>query len=696
MPKQNKIRFSIRKKLFVLSIAILCIPYVGLEYLRELERYLRDTLEVSLTEAARSMAGPLHGRDTLFPTRLQARENTLYIHKLGHQVQLDGYTDDWGAYLDWSDVYIKGTDADPGDRSFSYRLVVSHYEQYFYVLLEVNDRDIVYQKADTPGTIDNDHVELVFTDPAGKLKQFYFSPTAPGSIRPFTYATNVNEFDVEYKVTEYSTNIIGEWQPGDGGYNLEIAIPKNLIGAHMGFVVTDVSAMNSRQNNISIGTAGTNTDTVPGRLLLASAQIEQIIQDQGRMQGRRIWVLDSFGQVLANGGSLDNNLLQEPVNLLYAYILPSVNERFSDDLAGASRLQGQEVKQAIQGESGTHWRSSPDGKAIIVSAAAPVWIDGEIRGVVVIEETTNNIQMLQRRAMASLFNKTLLVYVMVTVLLLIYATRLSLRIRRLSREAESAIDQHGRVAGSFTPSQASDEIGELSRNYAAMLDRLKQYNEYLESMAGRLSHELRTPIAVVQSSLEHLQLKSDNPETYLERTREGVERLNMLVTRLSEASRLEQALQSSVKQETDIGDLLDKCVEAYRLAYPETGFMLHKPEQPIQRIVAPELIVQMLDKLVANAIDFGDVDKPVELTLSSSGKSWQLSLLNYGSTLPETMAEQLFNSMISIRSSSQGNEPHLGLGLYIVRLITEFHQGEVHAGNLANQKGVEFVMKFSR
>ncbi len=112
--------------------------------------------------------------------------------------------------------------------------------------------------------------------------------------------------------------------------------------------------------------------------------------------------------------------------------------------------------------------------------------------------------MLQRNALVSLFNKTLLVFFVITLTLLIYATRLSLRLRRLSLDASEAIDEHGRVVGKITGSSASDEIGDLSRSYASMLDRLKEYNSYLESLAGKLSHELRTPMAVVQSSLDNL------------------------------------------------------------------------------------------------------------------------------------------------------------------------------------------------
>ena len=83
--------------------------------------------------------------------------------------------------------------------------------------------------------------------------------------------------------------------------------------------------------------------------------------------------------------------------------------------------------------------------------------------------------------------------------LTLYASWLSARIRRLRDEAERAIDAQGRVHGPLTSSNAGDEIGDLSRSFSSVLARLSQYASYQENMASRLSHELRTPIAVVRS-----------------------------------------------------------------------------------------------------------------------------------------------------------------------------------------------------
>ena len=342
------------------------------------------------------------------------------------------------------------------------------------------------------------------------------------------------------------------------------------------------------------------------------------------------------------------------------------------------------MKQALAGFSETRWRSSPGGRAVIISAATPVRVNGEVRGVVMVEENSSGIQVLQRNAMASLFNKTAVVFFLVVVLLLLFASRLSYRIKRLSQQADAAIDDNGRVVGEFRADNSGDEIGDLSRNYEAMLDRLREYNHYLENMADRLSHELRTPIAIVQSSLEQIQASDSNTESeqYLQRARQGMERLSLILTRLGEARRLEQAMQSAELQQTDVIELVQTCVEGYRLAYRGQEFELQINARAISTALAPDLFVQMLDKLVANAVDFSAAGRAIEIELSNSASHYSLKVSNYGSLLPADMEDQLFNSMISVRQSGVDENPHLGLGLYIVRLVSEYFAGQVRAENL--------------
>jgi two-component system sensor histidine kinase ChvG len=128
-------------------------------------------------------------------------------------------------------------------------------------------------------------------------------------------------------------------------------------------------------------------------------------------------------------------------------------------------------------------------------------------------------------------------------------------------------------------------------------------------------------------------------------------------------------------------------------AYPRRRFDVDVPSEPVWVLGAPDLYAQMLDKLVANAADFAHTgkdsgDEPIRVRLEPRGADAVLTVSNRGPRLPESMASKLFESMVSVRSGNSGGEPHLGLGLYIVRLIAEFHGGRAEALDREDGSGV--------
>ena len=91
---------------------------------------------------------------------------------------------------------------------------------------------------------------------------------------------------------------------------------------------------------------------------------------------------------------------------------------------------------------------------------------------------------------------------------------------------------------------------------------------------------------------------------------------------------------------------------------------------------------------MGNAVEFSHPDKAITVNLVDKTNSIELQVINIGPGLPEDMLNDLFNSMVSIRTVRSGTDPHLGLGLFIARLIAEFHAGTVSAMNLENGDGV--------
>jgi dedicated sortase system histidine kinase len=430
--------------------------------------------------------------------------------------------------------------------------------------------------------------------------------------------------------------------------------------------------------------------------LLASAsgrddEIDAILLGLQRASSR-IWVVDGRYQVIAAAGSLRRTTevaTETPWwQPLIGWLIPRPTEDFVESQPEDVLASGADVAAALQGTPATRTRHTRDGRAVVISAAHPIWNGDQVAGAVVTEETTNSVMSVRSAALERLLLLTLAAFAGAAVLLMAFATRLSMRIRGLRDEAESAIDARGRITRLTAGSGAADEIGDLSRSFSAVLERLAEHHAYLESMAGRLSHELRTPIAVVRSSLENLKLGGGDGALYIERAEQGLARLGRILERMTEASRLEQSLRSVEHSRYDLAAVVRGCVEGYRVAYPQAAFALELPARRVEVGGAPDLAAQLLDKLVENAVDFSRGGAPVRVALEESAGTATLTVSNKGPLLPDRMRTRLFESMISVRDASGTATPHLGLGLYVARLIAEFHGGTIAASNLVAGDGV--------
>ena len=365
-------------------------------------------------------------------------------------------------------------------------------------------------------------------------------------------------------------------------------------------------------------------------------EIERFLGIMGR-KSSRIWVVDTRSRIRGLSGSLKEAAASARgftswLKPIAALVVPTPRAPAGDETQPA---KGQ-FDRALIGVSSTQWRAI-DRDVIVLSAAQPIFVGDDIVGAVVVEETGGSIQLLKESALENLLAVTLGVVAAALAILLAFATRLATRIRRLHAEAEAAIDSQGRVRGDITPSAAKDEIGDLTRTTAAVLGRLRDYNAYLEAMAGRLAHELRTPVAVVRSSLDNLKAQALPAEArvYVERAGEGVERLARLISRLSEATRLERLLEGSERERFDLAAVVAGCVDGYRAAYPARKFEYAPPAQPVWIEGIPDAFAQLMDKLVENANDFAPPDTAVRISLSAQGKRATLAVENDGPALPE-------------------------------------------------------------
>jgi two-component system, OmpR family, sensor histidine kinase ChvG len=708
--------FGIRFKLVFLSSFLLVIPWLGYQYILVMEEYLQRGQEQTVLGTAQALATALNERPELFdegsysPAR---RSEDLYVYPIFSPLELDD-----GSLLDWREYQQYEVDYDrrnylrtplnpvryyDQDGSVKFKNMVGEYNGSLFAYFKVEDDQLVYRDREALSVFRSDFLQLTMLSQDGnEITRYVIAPYGPEPIYPF-------QVDSDYSNPTYEGRITGQWYEVDGGYEVELQIPMPMLGDRLGFAIFDVDDSVERSINTVVATYTLASSERLGSLRLPTPEIDRIVAGMNH-NNSRIQVVDRSGRVLltvgdiqsASGLQLARSITEEGVNKywlfmqnrildpLYYQILTKPSNDFIDELYSDVAREGDHINSALQGNPTTQFRTLADTQTRLLEAANPIVSQGEVMGAVVVDQNMNGLRTFRNQALEQLFNTIIAVMLIIALGLFFFASRISSRIRGLRNQAEGIIGDTGRVQNTIVPSSNSDEIGDLSRSFSNIVDRLTQYTNYLENMSSRLSHELRTPVTVVRSSLENLSMHETNEESavYLERAEEGISRLNLILTNMSEATRLEQMLQTSEKEKIELNAVVHGCVEGYKLAYPESKFESDLPQYPIHINGVPEYIAQLLDKLVANAVEFSYPDQPIMVYCRTLRDHAVVKVSNAGPFLPEEMKERLFDSMISVRPQEKQQQPHLGMGLHIARLITDFHGGQIRAENRKDREGV--------
>ncbi|MDJ0711545.1 MAG: histidine kinase dimerization/phospho-acceptor domain-containing protein [Woeseiaceae bacterium] len=671
---------NLRRQLLLVSLLTLLLPWAGCEFIRETEVALREGQQQMLAGTAQAIASSLLQFEAEFPRPETGSltDDQLYIHTLSSRPEVDGYFDDWSISTD-SLRQIRGTDG-------PIRFALGSYDATTFLYVEVIDTDVIYATPQSilieSGSRFADRVMLASVNPPYLQEAVSFAAEAPGPIR--SYKKSASVFAPEPSIEAFWQDIPGG-PDVPGGYRLEARIPSGQLGTHLGVVVYN-TADDSGRGALSSSFSGRGPGMTIREIPELSSVAAGLVQD-----GMRLVLTDARGWRVAAAGTLQQapGEARSPGITRRIYEL-LVSSGIDAELAGPDPLGREQqpyVSAALDGRESASWYRSFDSGRAIVAVAAPVVTNDEVIGAVILQQGTDAFLSLRNAGLSRLINLTLVTTIIVAAVLLGYATWLSRRIRALSLAAVDALEEE-ELAKSLPSALAEDEIGDLSRSFSWVLQQLGEYNEYLRTLASKLSHELRTPLAIVTSSLENLEHEplNDDSRGYTERAREGADRLRRILNAMSEASRVEELMANAEPERFDLATVLSSTIDAYRDVYQQRNFSFSCETDDATMNGSPELVIQMLDKLADNAVDFSADGDSIEIGLRRVDGILRLSVANPGPALPDRMRAQLFDSMVSVRSGKDSR--HLGIGLYIAKLIAEGHGGRIAADNI--EGGVEF------
>lgn len=691
-------------KLALLGFALLIIPWFSYRQLVQMEQLLVEIQSRAILLSARNISTLFNGRDDLFndlPVSADQFE-PLYANTLDNVVRLDGSTEEWPA--DLADDYLEFA----GTRSTedgNMKLLLGERDDQLFAHLEITDDKLIFRDPEYLRLDNADHLRINFIPQDGDEGRV--SLIIDESLAATGFAM---DDQWRFAATGQADNRIqGRAQRTPTGLSLEFKFPLELLGSRRLFGVSwvDVDDPVSREvqgvtrSLPTAGQAGFNL------VVLRSPEVRSIITGLG-YAGARILVIDAEQRVRAEVGAVQpldeesaTRSWTDAVDAIFTEIRPYIHSIFlgqsyeSSLITPAEQAAADQAILASLGGEPVHRRARLNDEQEIILAAYPIVSAETVIGTVIVEQNIDDILSFQRTALEEVIMVSVLSFFLVLSALLIFAGRLAWRIRNLRREASAAIDSYGRLKASEIQSEtgAGDEIGDLSRSISAMLSRLHRHNTFLENMPRTLRHEINNPLNTMSTSLQNLQFEYPDLEDnkYLESAKRGVNRIGSIVQNLADAANLEDSLEAEEMEIIDLNELVGSYVANCEHVHSGCTFKFNGPEQPVLTLISDYRIEQLLDKIIDNAIDFHRRETVITVQLDKFSTYLRLSVANRGPTLPASVENSVFDSMVSHRG--QANRLHFGLGLYVVRVIAEHHGGFVRALNLADNSGVAVVVQ---
>jgi len=358
------------------------------------------------------------------------------------------------------------------------------------------------------------------------------------------------------------------------------------------------------------------------------------------------------------------------------------------------------ITTALAGKTVQQYRMDDNQQPISLMSSTPLIIKGRIIGAIVLEQRMETLFSHNLNYFYRLIGIGAFIFLIVIIGALIHTASLSNRIIRLDNDVKRTFSSQGRITELTFPDKRTlvynDELSDLRHHIHEMLKQLSAYERYLKQLPKTLRHEIHNPLNRLSMALSLLEQGSDNPQ--LGYAQHALAQLKQIISSLSEATSIEDSLQSQEPENFPIGVMLNHYLQNTQTLHTNwhLDYQCSIPDS-VQLCGDGFMIEQLMDKLLSNAADFSDNKIPITVHCKLLGDNVQISVMNSGEFLPEGYENQVFDGMTSMRTLNQAEETHLGLGLYIVKLIADFHNGNVYAENIESYlnkpfKGVRFVV----
>ena len=395
---------------------------------------------------------------------------------------------------------------------------------------------------------------------------------------------------------------------------------------------------------------------------------------------------DLMHDMMAVNRSIEVYLLSEAGEILYSVVLDhSENAPIkSVSLAPVQDFISSQGEDFILGDD----PRNPGTQKIF--SAASFDVDGQ-KGFIYIILAGKEFQAISKNLMEQYFIKlgvgatviTMLFALLIGLVSIWFLTKnLRLITRTVQRFREG--DLNARIKD---PEQSNIEayalaFNEMADTIVGNIEKLKSVDTLRKELIANVSHDLRTPLAVLKGYVETLQIKKDElsdeeKDEYLQTLNGNIDKLTGLVDQLFEYSKLEAEQITPVKEPFSITELSHDLVAKFKLIADQKGLNIELDHGGENKLVYADigLVERALQNLLENAIKYTDKGGKITLRIANKGDNVEINITDTGQGIPINEQPYIFDryKQVDATSKKQG----YGLGLAIVKKIMELHDTSI-------------------
>ena len=251
-------------------------------------------------------------------------------------------------------------------------------------------------------------------------------------------------------------------------------------------------------------------------------------------------------------------------------------------------------------------------------------------------------------------------------------------IRKLGRGTRSLISGEFKTRVSI---KNRDELGKLSRDFNILAKTLDKNSESQKQWLADISHELRTPIAILKSELEAVEdgIREFDKETLQSLTHE-VKRINNLVNDLYELTLADLGAMKYQMREMNIGSCLKEVIESHQERLESSGIEINESiDTEVAFLGDSYRLEQLFTNLIENTLRYTDSPGKLEILLSENKEKILITFNDSAPSVDHDVLDKIFDRFFREELSRSREKGGAGLGLAICHEIVEAHSGEIKA-----------------